>query len=64
MEDYFIRQIAEHLEPVIKKRIADELYPKMDEILREEIAKVALQFSREVAFDRNGSLTITIKERR
>lgn len=58
-----LRDIAIGLEPIIKKRIADELYPRIDEILREEVSKVALRLTTLVTFEGN-KIVISIEDRR
>lgn len=59
----FFRDIATSMEPILKKRIADELYPRMDEIVKEEISKIALTLVKGVSFDGN-RITIVIEDRR
>lgn len=65
MNETWIRDLATGIEPVIRKRIADELYPRMEEILKEEISKFALTLVRNVSYSLNGdTMTIVISDRR
>lgn len=65
MNDIWIRDMANGIEPIIKKRIADELYPRMEEIVKEEISKFALTLVRNISYKYDeGNLTIVISDRR
>lgn len=59
----FFRDIVTAMEPVLKRRILNELQPLVDDIIREEVSKIALKLVKGVSFDGN-RITIVIEDRR